>query len=104
MIVRVWEAWVAPGRADDFCAVLASDVMPQLDDVDGCLGAELLRSLSAEPAADVRVLMISRWRDEAAVRGYAGRMWRVRPVLAEAELPYLLRAPQVSHFEPPAAE
>jgi hypothetical protein len=101
VIVRIWEAWVAPDLADKFCATLTTEVMPTLDDVDGCLGAELLRSIDVD---EVRVLMVSRWRDEAALRGYAGPMWRVRPVLAEEELPYLLKPPQVCHYEPPRAE
>ncbi|PWI41887.1 antibiotic biosynthesis monooxygenase family protein [Streptomyces sp. ICBB 8177] len=97
MIVRVWEAPVVPGLMGEFCAMMAADVVPPIRQVDGCLGAELLCSTDPQ---EPRVLLVSRWRDEAALRGYAGPMWRVRPVWAEQELRYLLRAPRVSHFTP----
>jgi hypothetical protein len=42
--------------------------------------------------------MITRWRDEDALRAYAGPMWRIRPVWAEHELNYLEHPPTVHHF------
>src|SRR6478752_5890776 len=54
MIIRIWEAQVAPHRAEDFCARLASTVLPSLGQWDGFLGGELLRACSAE---DHRVQM-----------------------------------------------
>ncbi|GAA5015368.1 antibiotic biosynthesis monooxygenase family protein [Kitasatospora paranensis] len=97
MIVRIWEAVVAAARADEFCARLRADVLPQILRTDGCLAAELLRALGD---GEHRVVMITRWRDEAALRAYAGPMWRIRPVWAEGELAYLLHPPTVVHFRP----
>ncbi|GAA2089616.1 hypothetical protein GCM10009759_12570 [Kitasatospora saccharophila] len=95
MIIRIWEAQVAPHRAEDFCARLASTVLPGLGRWDGFLGGELLRACSAE---DHRVQMITRWRDEEALRAYAGPMWRIRPVWSEGELHELEHPPTVVHF------
>ncbi|MGW6916510.1 antibiotic biosynthesis monooxygenase family protein [Kitasatospora sp. NPDC054939] len=95
MIVRIWTAQVMAGHIEEFCALLASQVIPQLGRTDGCLGGELLRSLGEDAH---RVVVMSRWRDEDALRGYAGPMWRIRPVWAEGELRYLAHPPQVTHF------
>ncbi|WP_371483142.1 antibiotic biosynthesis monooxygenase [Kitasatospora sp. NBC_00315] len=97
MIVRIWAAQIVAGRMDDFCALLSTQVMPELRATDGCLGGEVLRSLTDEGP---RVLMISRWRDEDALRAYAGPMWRIRPVWAEDELRYLAHPPEVAHYRP----
>ncbi|BFV56226.1 hypothetical protein KCMC57_up13300 [Kitasatospora sp. CMC57] len=97
MIVRIWEAQVAPRRVDEFCAVLCEEALPLLAEADGFESFELLRSVTEQ---DHRVLLVTRWRDEAAVRAYAGPMWRIRPVWAEGELGYLEHPPTVSHFRP----
>ncbi|WP_158835458.1 antibiotic biosynthesis monooxygenase family protein [Streptomyces sp. NRRL S-350] len=95
MIVRIWAGQVLAGRIEEFCAHLCAEVIPQLGRTDGCLGGELLRSVTEDGH---HVLVVSRWRDEAALLGYAGPMWRIRPVWSEGELCYLAHPPQVSHF------
>ncbi|MCG6495331.1 antibiotic biosynthesis monooxygenase family protein [Kitasatospora sp. A2-31] len=100
MIVRIWAGQVMAEHIEEFCSVLLSQVIPQLGERDGCLGGELLRSVSDDGH---RVLVVSRWRDEEALRGYAGPMWRIRPVWSEGELRYLAHPPEVSHFMPVAA-
>jgi heme-degrading monooxygenase HmoA len=95
MIVRIWEAQVAPKLVAELCAVLQTEVMPQLVGLDGYLGGELLRSV---PDRTHRVLVVTRWRDEEALRGYAGPSWAMRPVWPEGEVSYLEQPPEVSHF------
>ncbi|MFF0387751.1 antibiotic biosynthesis monooxygenase family protein [Kitasatospora sp. NPDC004615] len=95
MIIRIWEAQVSPLRVEEFCARLASTVLPGFDQWDGFLGGELLCALVDD---DHRVQMITRWRDEEALRAYAGPMWRIRPVWSEDELHELEHPPTVAHF------
>ncbi|GGQ85916.1 MULTISPECIES: antibiotic biosynthesis monooxygenase family protein [Kitasatospora] len=95
MIIRIWEAQVSPLRVEDFCARLASIVLPEFDQWDGFLGGELLRALAD---GDHRVQMITRWRDEEALRAYAGPMWKIRPVWSEGELHELEHPPTVAHY------
>ncbi|WP_181442559.1 antibiotic biosynthesis monooxygenase family protein [Streptomyces tateyamensis] len=95
MIVRIWEARVAPTLVAEFCTVLRTQLMPQLDGLDGYLGGELLRSL---PDSTHRVLVVTRWRDEEALRAYAGPMWSLRPVWSDTEQGYLEHPPSVAHF------
>ncbi|MER8103951.1 antibiotic biosynthesis monooxygenase family protein [Kitasatospora sp. NPDC094016] len=100
MIVRIWAGQVLASRIEEFCVLLTTQVIPQLGRTDGCLGGELLRSVTEDGH---RVLVVSRWRDEEALRGYAGPMWRIRPVWSEGELCYLAHPPVVSHFTSIAA-
>ncbi|GAB2718463.1 antibiotic biosynthesis monooxygenase family protein [Kitasatospora kifunensis] len=95
MIVRIWEARVAPKLVSEFCAVVQSELLPPLVGLDGYLGGELLRSL---PGGTHRVLVVTRWRDEEALRGYAGPMWAKRPVWSDDEQAYLEHPPEVAHF------
>ncbi|GAA1245741.1 hypothetical protein GCM10009665_40730 [Kitasatospora nipponensis] len=95
MIVRIWEARVAPKAVAEFCALLRADVLPKLTGLDGYLGGELLRSL---PDNTHRVLLVTRWRDEEALRAYAGPLWALRPVWSQDELGFLDHPPEVSHF------
>ncbi|MFJ4667879.1 antibiotic biosynthesis monooxygenase family protein [Kitasatospora purpeofusca] len=97
MIIRIWAGQVMAGHIEEFCEVLTSEVLPQLGRTEGCLGGELLRSVTE---GGHRVLVVSRWRDEAALLGYAGPMWRIRPVWSEGELRYLAHPPEVTHFTP----
>ncbi|WP_188302743.1 antibiotic biosynthesis monooxygenase family protein [Streptomyces sp. CBMA123] len=100
MIVRIWAGQVTADRIEEFCEHLLSQVLPQLGRTDGCLGGELLRPVTE---GGHRVLVLSRWRDEEALRGYAGPMWRIRPVWSEGELRYLMHPPEVTHFTSIAA-
>ncbi|MBD0688935.1 hypothetical protein BG452_25125 [Streptomyces sp. CBMA123] len=100
VIVRIWAGQVTADRIEEFCEHLLSQVLPQLGRTDGCLGGELLRPVTE---GGHRVLVLSRWRDEEALRGYAGPMWRIRPVWSEGELRYLMHPPEVTHFTSIAA-
>ena len=69
MIAVIFEGVPAEGRADDYFDTAAA-LRPLLDGVDGFLSIERFQSLS-EPG---KVLSLSFWRDEAAVRA-----WRENP-------------------------
>lgn len=97
MIVRMWEARVAPGAESRVAGHLAP-VLGELRTTDGCVGAEAFRSLadqSGEP--DDRVVVISRWRDIASLEQAAGPGWRVDSISDEPGL--WARPPHVWHFE-----
>ena len=59
MIVRMWEARVAPGRLDEAVAWVRDEVVPGALAAGGCLGAE---AFVAAGEAD-RVVVITRWQD-----------------------------------------
>jgi heme-degrading monooxygenase HmoA len=69
MIAVIFEVWPAEGRTPEYLD-LAAALQEDLAAIDGFLSVERCRSLS-EPG---KLLSLSVWRDEAAVRA-----WRERP-------------------------
>lgn len=63
MIAVIFEVQPAPGRKDDYLA-LAAALRPELNTVDGFISIERFASLTEEG----KVLSLSFWRDEDAVR------------------------------------
>ncbi|KQT57201.1 antibiotic biosynthesis monooxygenase [Methylobacterium sp. Leaf456] len=69
MIAVIFEVWPAEGHVQDYLD-LAAALRDDLVTIDGFVSVERFRSLS-EPE---KLLSLSFWRDEAAVRA-----WRERP-------------------------
>jgi heme-degrading monooxygenase HmoA len=65
MIAVIFEVVPAPGRIDLYLET-ARDLRPLLDGIDGFLSIERFRSLT-DPT---RLLSLSFWRDEAAVKAW----------------------------------
>ena len=93
----MWEARAQPGRAGELAAQLRDAThRDRLRAVDGFLGAEVFVSYDGPD----RVVVVSRWRDEAALEAFAGTQWRDRPVVDREAAPLLAREPAVWHFVP----
>lgn len=65
MMVVIFEVWPAEGQADRYFD-LAAELRPELELIDGFLSIERFESL-AEPG---KLLSLSFWRDEAAVKAW----------------------------------
>lgn len=65
MIAVIFEVEPAPGRRDAYLSIAAS-LRPLLDGIDGFISIERFQSL-ADPQ---RVLSLSFWRDEEAVKAW----------------------------------
>jgi heme-degrading monooxygenase HmoA len=89
------EARAVPGRLDALVEDVVRRVWPALERADGFAGGELYR---ADSDTDPRLVAITRWRDEAALAGYAGPRWRETPVAIPAGEPSVARPPHVWHF------
>ena len=68
MIVRSWRGRAAKGNAA-YVEHFRCTVLPELREIEGFLGATLLRE---ERAADVEFLVLTRWASMDAVRAFAG--------------------------------
>jgi heme-degrading monooxygenase HmoA len=69
MIVRVWRSRASHENADAYPAHFRDKVVPELHRVPGFVGAELLRR---DLADDLEYTVLTRWRDLAAVKAFAG--------------------------------
>jgi heme-degrading monooxygenase HmoA len=66
MIAVIFEVWPADGRKQTYLDI-AAQLKPELEKIDGFLSIERFQSL----ADDKKLLSLSFWRDEAAVK-----VWR----------------------------
>lgn len=69
MIARVWTGSVAAAHADEYFELMRSVALPDYRRVPGNAGAWCLRRRKGEV---VEIVMLTFWRDMAAVRGFAG--------------------------------
>ena len=65
MIAVIFEVWIAGGRSADYLAHAAA-LRDELDRIDGFVSVERFESLTAPG----KLLSLSFWRDEAAVRNW----------------------------------
>lgn len=68
MIAVIFEVWPAPGQRGTYLDIAAA-LRPELDDIDGFISIERFESI-AEPG---KMLSLSFWHDEAAVRSWRAR-------------------------------
>lgn len=94
MIVRVSEAHVHDGLADEFLALLRELVASFPERYDGLLRHDVRVDL-ADPC---RVQYVSEWADEAALVAYAGTEWLSQPVTFPDEERFLRRPLALRHF------
>lgn len=68
MVVVIFEVWPAPGKAPDYLD-LAARLKPELESIDGFVSVERFESLTTKG----KILSLSFWRDEEAVRAWRNR-------------------------------
>ena len=95
MIVRMCEARAVPGRLEELVGFVLERVWPAVSAADGFRGGEVYR---ADSDTDPRLVVLTRWRDEAALAAVAGPGWRDAAVLLPGEDRLHARPPHVWHF------
>lgn len=91
MIIRSSTALVRPGMLDEFRAFIEAGVT-EFAALDGFLGDEIV-------VGPDTLTYVSRWRDTAALVGFAGPGWRTEPVVFEDEDRFLVAPLRVRHVE-----
>ncbi|MFD2792986.1 GNAT family N-acetyltransferase [Promicromonospora vindobonensis] len=91
MIIRSSTALVRPGMLDEFRAFIEGGIT-EFATLDGFLGDEIV-------VGPDTLTYVSRWRDTAALVGYAGPGWRTEPVVLEDEDRFLVAPLRVRHVE-----
>ncbi|HEX5166245.1 MAG TPA: antibiotic biosynthesis monooxygenase [Thermomicrobiales bacterium] len=96
MIDRVWAARATPANAPAYVEHLRDHVLPTLRRVDGYEGARLLQRLDG---GDVEMVVVTRWRSLASIRGFAGDDIERAVVADEAAVLLTGFDDRVAHFE-----
>jgi heme-degrading monooxygenase HmoA len=65
MIAVIFEVWPASGHKEDYLSI-AAKLKPDLEKMDGFISIERFQSLTDE----TKLLSLSFWRDEAAVKNW----------------------------------
>lgn len=88
MIVRVFRARIREGRVADFKRMVQEQSIPWLEGSDGMLGFIPGEPLYAPHEDDSKreFVMVTLWRDEDALRAFAGENWET-PVVTPDEAP-----------------
>ena len=68
MIAVIFEVWPASGRKEDYLGIAAT-LKPDLEKMDGFISVERFQSLTDQS----KLLSLSFWRDEDAVRNWRNR-------------------------------
>ncbi len=69
MIVRAWRGRASPANPGAYIEHFRRNVLPELEEIEGFLGASLLRE---DRAQEVEFLVLTRWASMDAVRAFAG--------------------------------
>src|SRR5919201_4282727 len=96
MIARVWTARARPGGADAYAAHFNDHVLPVLEAVVGYEGATLLRRARGD---SIELIVVSWWKSEDAIRGFAGDDFERAVVADEAKRLLTSFDDVVRHYE-----
>lgn len=97
MIVRQWRAWCAWETADPYEQLLRYSILPELDRIDGCRGAYVLRRETEDD--EIEFLVVHLFDSLAVVKSFAGDDYQMA-VIPEAARPLLARFEQTAtHYE-----
>jgi heme-degrading monooxygenase HmoA len=81
VIARIWHGWTSAGNADAYEAFLRTKMFPSIHEVDGFVGADLLRR---DDPNEVAFITITRFESLDAIRRFAGDDYEAAVVEPEA--------------------
>jgi heme-degrading monooxygenase HmoA len=96
MIVRAWRGRAAAAKSNSYVDHFTQNVLPELRDIDGFIGASLLKQSRPD---DVEFLVLTRWSSLDAVRAFAGADIRKAVVEPAAVAALISFDPTVEHYE-----
>ena len=96
MISRLWSARCALEHAEAYERLLLTEILPELDKVDGCLGAYVMRRQAGE---EIEFAVLHLFESLAAIRAFAGAEYEMAVVPAEARALLASFDPVAQHFD-----
>lgn len=96
MIARVWKGYAAPEKAPLYLEHLRHNVFPELEQIDGYRGANVLQKTEN---GEVEFIVLTYWQSMDAIRQFAGADAAVAVVAPAAQA--ILRAydATVTHYD-----
>lgn len=68
-VARVWHGWTTPENAAAYDELVTREVLPSMEDLQGCLGAQMMRR---DGDQEVEFLVITEWASLEDVKAFAG--------------------------------
>jgi heme-degrading monooxygenase HmoA len=96
MIARVWRGSALPEGAEDYAEHLKTSVIPELRQINGFQGIQLLRKGSPET---VEFIVLTFWESMDAIRKFSGEDVEVAVVAPVAQAMFREYDLRVKHFE-----
>ena len=96
MIIREWRGRATPAKAEAYPAHFRANVLPELRDIPGFLGAQLSRRQRDDA---IEFLVLTRWQSVDAIRGFAGVDISRAVVEPEAVAALVAFDASVQHYE-----
>lgn len=96
MIARIWRGSALPEKADDYMKHLEMSVLPELREIDGFQGIQLMRNNSSKA---VEFIVLTFWESMDAIRKFAREDAEVAVVAPAAQAMFREYDPRVKHFE-----
>jgi heme-degrading monooxygenase HmoA len=96
MIARLWRGSALPERAEDYAEHLETSVLPELRQIQGFQGVQLLRQDSLET---VEFIVLTFWESMDAIRKFAGEDAEAAVVAPAAQAMFREYDRRVKHFE-----
>jgi heme-degrading monooxygenase HmoA len=96
MIVRTWHGRASTAQSSAYPEHFRRHVLPELERIDGFLGASLLQQSRAE---EIEFLVLTRWESMDAIRAFAGEQVETAVVEPDAAAALTSCDGTVQHYE-----
>jgi heme-degrading monooxygenase HmoA len=96
MIARVWRGYAVPEKASLYLEHLEHNVFPELEQIDGFRGANVLQK---EQNGEVEFIVMTYWQSMDAIRQFAGEDAEVAVVASAAQAVLSHYESTVTHYD-----
>jgi heme-degrading monooxygenase HmoA len=96
VISRHWQGVARPEEADNYIAHLQHETFPSLSEIDGFVGASILRRTTDIGA---EFLIVTKWQSMEAIRQFAGNAAHIAVVPAVVQAMMIEYDKEVAHYE-----
>lgn len=96
MIARMWRGSALPEKAEEYARHLENSVLPELQQIDGFQGLQLMRRESSD---SVEFIVMTLWDSMESIHSFAGKNAEVAVVAPAAQPLFREYDMTVKHFD-----